>query len=45
VTKQPSDSGEVAAVVGLDGGVFQCGIGGERGSEWCGMLRGGGALL
>jgi hypothetical protein len=25
--------------VGLGGGVFQCGRG-ERGGEWCGMLRG-----
>jgi hypothetical protein len=27
----------------LGGGVFQCGRGGERDGEWCGMLRGGGS--
>jgi hypothetical protein len=43
--ERPGDYGEVAAVVGLSGGMFQCGRGGERGGEWCGMLRGGGALL
>jgi hypothetical protein len=41
----PGDSGEVAAVVGLDGVVFRCGKGGERGGDWCGMLQGRGALL
>jgi hypothetical protein len=27
----------------LGGGVFRCGRGGERDSEWCGMLWGGGS--
>jgi hypothetical protein len=27
----------------LGGAVFRCGRGGERGGEWCGMLRGGGS--
>jgi hypothetical protein len=27
----------------LDAGVFRCGRGGERDSEWCRMLRGGGS--
>jgi hypothetical protein len=27
----------------LGGAVFQCGRGGERDGEWCGMLRGGGS--
>jgi hypothetical protein len=27
----------------LSGAVFQCGRGGERDGEWCGMLRGGGS--
>jgi hypothetical protein len=39
------DSGELAAVVGLGGGVIRCGRGGERGGEWCRMLQGGGVLL
>jgi hypothetical protein len=29
---RPSDWGEVVAVVGLGGGMFRCGRGGERGS-------------
>ena len=27
----------------LGGGAFRCGRGGERGGEWCRMLRGGGS--
>jgi hypothetical protein len=29
----------------LSGGVFRCGRGGERDSEWCGMLRGSSGWL
>jgi hypothetical protein len=29
----------------LGGGLFQCGRGGERDGEWCGMLQGGGSPI